>query len=216
MYEDKHPSYFNFVRRDIEALLPERAPRALEIGCAAGATLDWLRQSGRVSHTTGIELMPEAASVARTRVDRVLQGPVERELEGLREERFDLVLCLDVLEHLVDPWQVMQSLRHLVRPGGAVIVSLPNVRNHRVVLPLLLRGRFDYVEAGIMDRTHLRFFCRDGARALLEQAGLSVTAEAATGTRRGDPDFWRNALSLGLFSQLFVWQHLLRGTAPSH
>lgn len=216
MYEDKQPFYFNFVRRDIESLLPTHAPRALEVGCAAGATLDWLRRSGKVAHTTGIELMPDAAAVARQRVDHVLQGPVETQLDALEGERFDLVLCLDVLEHLVDPWEVMQRLRRQVTPGGAIIVSLPNVRNHRVVLPLLLRGSFEYEEAGIMDRTHLRFFSHQGAISLLEQAGFHVTAEAATGTRRGDLDFWRNRLTLGLLSQFFVCQHLLRGTASSH
>ncbi|MEJ6006960.1 class I SAM-dependent methyltransferase [Paucibacter sp. AS339] len=212
MYEDKQPWYFNFVRRDIEALLPQRAERTLEIGCAAGATLAWLRDSGRVGHTTGIELMAEAAAVARGRVDRVLEGPVESQMAALDPAGYDLVLCLDVLEHLVDPWQVMQQLRTLVRPGGVVIVSLPNVRNHRVVLPLLLSGRFEYKEAGIMDRTHLRFFSRQGALDLLAQAGLKLTAEAATGTRRGDRDFWRNLLTGGLLAPLFVHQHLLRGT----
>ncbi|MDC8772992.1 class I SAM-dependent methyltransferase [Roseateles albus] len=212
MYEDKQPWYFNFVRRDIEALLPSRAERVLEIGCAAGATLNWLKESGRADHTTGIEPMAQAASVARARVDQVLEGPAEALLTQLPPESFDLVLCLDVLEHLVDPWVVMQQLRGLVRPGGTVIVSLPNVRNHRVVLPLLLAGRFEYQEAGIMDRTHLRFFSRQGALELLEHAGFRVTAEASTGLRRGDRDFWRNLFTGGLLAPLFISQHLLRGT----
>jgi SAM-dependent methyltransferase len=215
-YRDKQPWYFDFVRRDIEPLLPPAAERVLEVGCGAGATLAWLRNGGRAGHTTGIELAPDAAAVARTRVDRLLEGAVEERLDELAEQRFDLVLCLDVLEHLVDPWEVTRRLQRLLRPGGAIVVSLPNVRNHRVSLPLLLRGRWQYRDAGIMDRTHLRFFGLDGARDLLRQAGLELTGEASTGTRRGDRDFWKNRLTLGLLAPLFVVQHLLRATRPMH
>lgn len=212
MYEDKQPWYFNFVRRDIAPLLPSHAKRVLEVGCGAGATLQWLRDSGQASHCTGIELAADAAAVARDRIDQLLEGPLEQHLPELPKGEYDLVLCLDVLEHLVDPWGAMRQLQALVRPGGAVIVSLPNVRNHRVVLPLLLRGRFEYRDAGIMDRTHLRFFSRDGAVQLLEQAGLRLTDEATTGNRRGDRDFWKDRLTLGLLQPLFVMQHLLKGT----
>lgn len=212
LYDAKQPWYFNFVRRDIGPLLPQACGRVLEVGCGAGATLKWLSDSGRARHTTGIELCAEAAAVARGRVDRLLEGPVEQHLDALPADSFDLVLCLDVLEHLVDPWQVLQRLTTLLRFGGSVIVSLPNVRNRRVVFPLLFGGHWNYVDAGIMDRTHLRFFTREGSVQLLEQAGLTLTAESSTGHRRGDPDFWLNAATLGLLSPLFVTQHLLRGT----
>lgn len=215
MYDDKQPWYFNFVRRDIEALLPARAERVLEVGCGAGATLQWLRSAGLAGHTTGVEPAADAAAVARTRVDRLLEGTLEQHLSALPQEGFDLVLCLDVLEHLVDPWQAARDLRALLRPGGTMIVSLPNVRNHRVVLPLLLGGHWEYRDAGIMDRTHLRFFSHHGARELLEGAGLRITGEASTGRRRGDRDYWKDRFTLGLLSPLFVVQHLLRGTRPA-
>jgi 2-polyprenyl-3-methyl-5-hydroxy-6-metoxy-1,4-benzoquinol methylase len=212
MYDDKQAWYFNFVRRDIAPLLPDRPGQVLEVGCGAGATLQWLQADGHALQTTGIEPAADAAAAARSRVDRVLEGPLEQQIDQLAPASFDLVLCLDVLEHLVDPWDAVRQLQPLLRPGGTLIVSLPNVRNHRVVLPLLLRGRWEYRDAGIMDRTHLRFFSRQGARQLLEQAGLRITGESATGIRRGDRDFWKNRLSGGLLAPLFVVQHLLRGT----
>jgi 2-polyprenyl-3-methyl-5-hydroxy-6-metoxy-1,4-benzoquinol methylase len=212
MYETKQPWYFNFVRRDIEELLPAYAPRVLEVGCGAGATLAWLRDTGLAVHTTGVELAADAAAVARTRVDTLHEGSAEFWLARLQNESYDLVLCLDVLEHLVDPWAAMRRLHELVRPGGAVIVSLPNIRNHRVLLPLLFGGKWAYTDAGIMDRTHLRFFSHQTATDLLSQAGFDVDAETANGVRRGDRDYWKNAFSLGLFRQLFVFQHLMRGS----
>ena len=211
MQSNHQPWYFNFVRREIEGLLPAYAPRVLEIGCGAGATLAWLRDTGMAAHTTGIEIDPDAAAVARTRVDTLHEGSVEQWLPRLREDSYDLVLGLDVLEHLVDPWAAVSRLHQLVRPGGSVIVSLPNIRNHRVLMPLLLRGRWAYTQAGIMDRTHLRFFTRQTATEMLRQGGFDVDAELATGIRPGDRDRWKNALTLGLFRDLFVFQHLMRG-----
>lgn len=209
---NQQPWYFNIVRRDISPLLPVHARNVLEIGCGAGATLEWLQSSGRANTTTGIEPSGPAAALARTRIDRLLEGPVEQHLDGLEPEAYDLLLCLDVLEHLVDPWAVLKRLRECLRPGGSVIVSLPNVRHHGVVLPLLFGGQWKYCDAGILDRTHLRFFGQRSARELVTQAGLKLTAEASTGHRPGDGDFWKNVLTMGLFSNLFTWQFLLRGT----
>jgi Methyltransferase domain len=87
---------------------------------------------------------------------------------------FDTILCLDVLEHMVDPWQVVHRLvtQHLA-PGGTLVVTVPNIQHHTVVLPLLLKGRWQYEEAGILDRTHLRFFSRHSAVSLLAHTDLS-------------------------------------------
>ena len=80
------------------------------------------------------------------------------------------------------------------------------------MLPLLFGGQWKYCDAGILDRTHLRFFGQSSARELIEQAGLELTAEASTGHRPGDGDYWKNVITLGLLSNLFTWQFLLRGT----
>lgn len=214
MYEEKQPWYFDFVRKDIAPLLPKQAPLVLEIGCGAGATLQWLKQTKVAQTTMGIELSNAAAQVASQRVDKIMEGPLEGWLPGIADNSVDLVLCLDVLEHLVDPWATMQELYRIVRPGGSVIVSLPNVRNHRVVLPLLFKGDWTYQDAGIMDRTHLRFFTEAGAKALACHGGFNLASHVSTGIRRGDKDYWRNALTLGLLSPLFVFQYVIRADKP--
>ena len=81
-----------------------------------------------------------------------------------------------MLEHLRDPWSVLAGLRELLRPGGRVHVALPNARHTSVWLPLVLRGRFRYAPAGLLDVTHLRFFARRDAEALVRGAGFEVTA----------------------------------------
>ena len=213
MYEDKQDWYYAFVRRDIEPLLPARAPRVLEIGCGGGGTLDWLKQSGRAQWTSGIELSSEAAAIARTRVDDVRCGDANVLLEQFPQDSFDLILCLDVLEHLVDPWAALSKIQGLLRPGGRIITSLPNVRHHSVVLPLLLRGRWEYRDAGIMDRTHLRFFSRQGIAGLMRGAGLREVRALPTYSW-GSWDKWKDLATLGLLRGLLAFQYLVLAERP--
>ena len=83
-------------------------------------------------------------------------------------EQFDVVLLLDVLEHMVDPFSFLRSLSPLLAPGAQVVVSVPNVAHWSVRFPLLFCGSFEYVSRGILDKTHLQFFTRKRFRQLLE------------------------------------------------
>lgn len=211
MYEQKNTGYFSFVRKDIEPLLPERCDAVLELGCGGGATLAWLKESGRARHTTGLELCAAPAAAARRRVDRVIEGDLDRTIGELRREHYDLVLCLDVLEHLTDPWATVRRVHELLRPGGSIVVSLPNVRHYSVVLPLLFSGTWRYEQAGIMDRTHLRFFSRAGALELLSDNGFAPSASVDNGvapTRRRE--LWKLLVARTRWRDLIVHQHLVR------
>ena len=92
---------------------------------------------------------------------------------------FDAVVCGDVLEHIADPWGTLAALAGLLRPGGRAVVSLPNAA-HWTVRRALLRGRFPREDHGLFDRTHLRWFTRADARALVTGAGLQVVDERFT------------------------------------
>ena len=213
MYEDKQDNYFAFVRRDIEPLLPRRAGRVLEVGCGGGGTLAWIKESGRARWVVGIELFADAAAVARTKLDELYEGDVDQHIGELTPGSFDLILCLDVLEHLVDPWATLKRLQSLLRPGGKLIASLPNIRHYSVILPLLLTGKWRYETAGIMDRTHLRFFSRETAIDLLQQAGLQLADERST-YAWGTWDKWKDLLSFGLFRNFLSFQYLLSARKP--
>ena len=213
MYEDKQDWYYAFVRRDIEPLLPVHSERVLEIGCGGGGTLAWLKESKRAQWTAGIELSPEAAAVARTRVEEIHCGDVDSLLNSFPAGSFDLILCLDVLEHLVDPWVTLRKLHALLCPGGRIISSLPNIRHHSVVLPLLFRGRWEYQEAGIMDRTHLRFFSRKAISAMMSRAGLQEIRALPT-FAWGSWDRWKDRATFGLLRGLLAFQYLVLAERP--
>jgi SAM-dependent methyltransferase len=93
--------------------------------------------------------------------------------ELLGEERFDVIVFADVLEHLLDPVGTLHGYLRFLAPGGRVLVSVPNVAVWNVRAGLLL-GRFQYTATGTLDRTHLRFFTRANLRRALGDAGLRV------------------------------------------
>ena len=174
LYAGKAPQYFGGARTEIEPLLPEHARRVLEIGCGAGANIAWLRSIRNVQYAAGVELVPDAARRAAAVLDAIVVGNVESLELPFQLHSFDLILALYVLEHLVDPWTVVRRLHQLLRPGGAIIASIPNVGHYSIAIPLALRGRWDYAYEGILDRTHLRFFVERTAVELMRSSGLVV------------------------------------------
>jgi SAM-dependent methyltransferase len=170
MYADKSQSYFGVARKEIAPLLPDRTDRVLEIGAGSGATMKWLRDERTVQYSVGIEIMDDAAARAATIFDEVLVGDVET--VELPSDKFDLILALDVLEHLVDPWLVVRRLHSFMKPGGVLIASIPNVGHYSASVRLFLLGKWNYAGEGLLDRTHLRFFTRQSAIDLLTCSGL--------------------------------------------
>ena len=138
-YTTKPEAYFANPRKDIQPLLPEHASRVLEVGCGTGATLRWLKESGCCQTTVGMELFESAAALARPHVDEVVVGNAEQLVEtAFAPESFDLVLCLDVLEHMVEPWAFVAKVDRLLKPGGVLISSIPNTTplvRHRMATP---------------------------------------------------------------------------------
>jgi len=202
--------YFSFLRDEIRPLLPPvRGARVLEIGCGTGETSAWLKAMGVAGSVVGVEIEPRVAAEARGRLDEVVVGNAETTDFG--ERRFDLILCLDVLEHMVDPWRFLERVQMHLEPGGTVIASIPNLRNYRVLKALVLKGRFEYQDGGILDRTHLRFFTRNSACRLMETGRLRLRAVVGKTMRK--KKYRRiDRLTFGLLHDFFVYQFLFAST----
>lgn len=157
--------------------LIQPAPRrVLDLGCFCGGTGRWLKRRFPGCHVVGIEMLERAAAMAAEAYDQVLVGTLESldlAEHGVTPGSFDAIVAADVLEHMFNPWQALLRLRPLLAAGGALYVSLPNVRNLKL-LSDLARGHFDYAGAGILDVTHVRFFTRKTAVEMLEQTGFVV------------------------------------------
>jgi 2-polyprenyl-3-methyl-5-hydroxy-6-metoxy-1,4-benzoquinol methylase len=151
----------------------------LDIGCGEGFFAAELKQDG--NRITGVDAIESAGR--HEALERFVTADLNAAPEGLLRElggsRFDRVLLLDVLEHLVRPESILAQIRGALNGNGRLVVSLPNVANISVRLALLF-GRFPYAERGILDRTHLHFYTRKSSRALLENAGWEIVEAKTT------------------------------------
>ena len=186
---------YETARPDVQAHVPEDARRVLDLGCSSGALGAALKARGDAV-VVGVELDPDYADAARRRLDRVVTSDVGTFLRGPAPEEapFDCLIAADILEHLVDPWAALRDAASLVRPGGTVVVSLPNVLHWGGLLRLARGRRWPRDDSGPFDRTHLRWFARTDVVELLEQAGVDVV--------RVEPRYWTEGWRLKTYHAL--------------
>lgn len=147
--------------------------RVLDIGCSSGHLIKAIREKlGGV--VDGIEVNAEKAKLAAKIARKAYVGSVEDpELIDQLTETYDILLILDVLEHLNDPLFVLKNIRRLLVDDGYLIASVPNIANWRMRLSLLM-GRFEYQEAGLLDKSHLRFFTLKSLKEMFNEAGYRI------------------------------------------
>lgn len=165
-------NYFDNERPEVAAMLPARARHVIEVGCGEG------RFAGHVHERDsywGVE-PSTAAVIAAQRLDTVLHGTWDQAAAAIPERRFDLAICNDVIEHMVDPDAFLVSLKTKLVPGAMIVGSVPNVRYLPHLFQLLWRRDWRYCDAGILDRTHLRFFTRASLRRLFAEHGFEIEA----------------------------------------
>ncbi len=169
---EKPISYYENVRNDLIPLIPNDARCILEVGCASGMTgRELKRRNG--AFVAGIELNANAATAAKNVLDDVVHGDIEKIDLPYRDSSFDCILFADVLEHLIDPLSTLIKVRRLLKKGGSVVASIPNVQFHGVIHQLI-EGNWTYEKEGILDETHLRFFTYKEIEKMFSQAGYSI------------------------------------------
>ena len=201
LYEAKAQTYATFGNGAIAARAERLlAPggRVLDLGCASGGLLALLRP--RAGYLAGLELSATAARAAAQVADVVVQGALEDPDLPFEAGSFDLVVLADVLEHLADPVAALRRASGWARPGGSVLLSVPNVAHWQARLTLA-RGRWPAHDSGTFDSSHLRWFTRASVATLLADAGLE---EAELG-----------AIVPALRNHLRLPAPLLRGAEPA-
>lgn len=168
----KNISYYSGSRRDVFGLVPQGVKRVLEIGCGAGRFRDNFPPDVEY---WGVEPVAEAASEAK-RLSKVLVGTLEDVVEQIPDRYFDLVVCNDVLEHIVDTEKALAALKRKMNDSARLVGSLPNVRSVWVLLELLFLKDWRYREYGVLDSTHVRFFTFKSAKRMLSECGFQIEA----------------------------------------
>jgi 2-polyprenyl-3-methyl-5-hydroxy-6-metoxy-1,4-benzoquinol methylase len=160
--------------------------RLLDVGSGAGSWGPRLRAAG-AQELVALDPSAAAITLAGERYDAAVIGAIENtELAELGGERFDVIIAADVLEHLVDPWAALRTLRSWAAPGAVLAVSVPNLRFYRLLGNLVLRGEFEYERWGVRDWTHLRWFTRRSLDRMLRSSAWEpqrwVTSQTLKGT----------------------------------
>lgn len=203
LHRDPRSSHQQILR----AVLDLRKAPVLDVGSAQGMLGHQLRGSGLT--IDGVELNPAWADESRPYYRQVFNCGVEA--AALAPRSYRTVVCGDVLEHVPDPVAVLRRLREAATDDATFVISVPNVA-HLAVRLMLLFGRFPKMQRGILDRTHLHFFTRDTAEAVLREAGLRVTRFSTTGVPLDE--LWPGGEGRVAFKALMRTQHLALKVLP--
>lgn len=167
-------SYSMSSRKEIVSLIKSEKDAAiniLDVGCSCGGTLAALYNQYPKASLYGIELNQNAAKIAGLFAN-VQSCNCENEDLGYNDGFFDYIICADVLEHLGDPWSMLKKFHKLLKPSGFLLASIPNVMHHSVIRDLI-NGQWNYTDAGLLDRTHLRFFTPSTIFDMFVKAGFA-------------------------------------------
>lgn len=167
--------YYTYSRNEIIEYITEdreASIKVLEIGCGAGATLNKIQYLYPNAEVYGIELNQQVVDLGKNALN-IIQGDVEALLPDYETESFDYIIMADVLEHLYDPQEVLRRFKVYLKSDGYVLSSIPNLMHASVLVPLL-KGKFEYKESGILDRTHIRFFTAESVITMFMNAGFKI------------------------------------------
>lgn len=173
IYSEKATSYFEHSRSELINFLPEKISLALDVGCANG-NFGAMLKSIYNCEVWGIESDRKAAEESKRKLDTVIHAHFNSEMNLAKNHQFDCIFFNDVLEHMEQPEQALSISKSYLKPNGCVIASIPNIRYYPVILSLLRYQDFKYEDAGVMDKTHLRFFTAKSMVRIFEEAGFLI------------------------------------------
>lgn len=198
-YENKPQGYYDNIRTEMLQFLPSNAKRVLDVGCGNGAFALAIKEQNN-AEVWGIEFMTGPGIEAKNVLDRVFIGRCEDYIKDLPENFFDVIYFNDVLEHLVDPYEVLKQIKSKLKPKGRIISSIPNVRHFNTFKKVLFQKDWKYEDHGVMDRTHLRFFTKKSIRRMYEALGYEVLIHKGINRSKSVKPYLFYALTL--FTQL--------------
>jgi 2-polyprenyl-3-methyl-5-hydroxy-6-metoxy-1,4-benzoquinol methylase len=213
LYLSKANTYFSAPRMDLIRMIPVNPEnRILELGAGTGDTLLKIKELMLAKEVVGIELLPIANShQSNSLIDKFIIGDIESMKLPLLENYFDIILCGDVLEHLVNPWKVVEVLTQHLKPNGVFVVSIPNFRDLKTLTKIFINGDFGYESMGVLDRTHLRFFCKKNILQLLTTTQLQPQSIIPSFIKNPNQKHRKTLsnLTFGLLEEFLTIQYLI-------
>lgn len=212
-YSKKNISYFINPRLDLVSLLPKNADqKILEIGMGGGDTLVHIKQHELAAEVVGVDLLElPGTNQQHALIDQVLFLDLDKDSLPFPANYFDTIIAGDVLEHLIDPWEVLKKLEKVLKVDGHLLISLPNIRDVYALYSIFVKGSFGYTSQGIFDKTHMRFFCKKDMISLIESVDRLKVERAMPIQNYGNRNYKRklfNQFSFGIFEEFTTSQYL--------
>lgn len=177
-YENKSLNYgvsHTRLKRVLSLLDSSPGQKVLEVGCASGRLGREIKKIGH--YVAGIEISESAAQEAKKVLDEVYVFDIESEWPAeILNEKFDLIILPEILEHVFDPVYVLKKSRAALKPDGEIILTIPNFLawTNRVYF---LLGFFRYEKEGMFDFGHIRWFTYPYLKEVLAESGFIIIAE---------------------------------------
>lgn len=164
------------IREDLLKHVKGEGLTILDVGCATGVNGQFLKDKNIAKEVIGIEMDPMMAKEAQKKIDRIIVGNIEHStvISELEERKFDFILLGDVIEHLYNPWEVLNKLIAFLSENGKIIISVPNIQHIELFINVYLKGEWPYNDRGIFDKTHLRWFTYKNILKLEEICDLKI------------------------------------------
>lgn len=173
LYHNKRFSYYGSEKSRIHPHISQGPNVILDMGCGTGQLGRKLIESDKAKELVGVDIYKPAIDEAAKYYHRIHHGDIEL-LDLKYKKYFDYVICGDVIEHLRDPWSMMEKIYGWLKDEGHIVVTIPNIRYWPVLKGLIFSGKWEYVEAGVLDKTHLRFFTKKTFFTMLENANYKI------------------------------------------
>ena len=164
--------YFKCSRKEILKFIPSSCRTLLDIGCGAGSFGDLVKKNFD-AEVWGIDPNQSIAEMAPKVLDHFINDFFSDKID-FPKKYFDVITFNDSLEHFPDPFPPLECSRSLLKSGGVIVCSIPNVRYIENLKHLLFEMDWKYEDSGIRDRTHLRFFTKKSIIRMFDDFGYNI------------------------------------------
>lgn len=205
----KPDGYYSLSRPEMLKFVPDHVKHLLDVGCGEGFFGSMVKME-RKAEVWGIEIDPRSAEIASMKLDKVFNGDVSQLIQALPCDYFDCVTFNDVLEHIVDPYEVLVAIKPKLKQDGVIVCSLPNFRFFYSLRDFLLSKDWKYEDDGIFDKTHLRFFTLVSIKRMFNSLGYEIQELEGLGEIKSWKFKILNFLSRGYLDDTKYWQYACR------
>lgn len=170
--EQNNTNYYGSNRSEMLEFIPKSALKILEIGCGEGSFSAQLKSEN--NETWGIEPNKKSWEIASQKLYKVINKTLENATEEIPDNYFDIIIMNDVLEHMFYPKDNLKLLHAKLNSKGKIVASIPNFRYIKNLFQIVVKGKWNYTDSGILDYTHFRFFTHKSTLSLFQDSGYEV------------------------------------------